>query len=397
MKIHCTPRINAWIIAALVVTGCSAAPAELQGVMEQVAPTLQAAATDLAPAIEAAVDGTAPEPDEETSEETTEEAVEETAEEAAHEVTCDPADIPLPLSADTTIRFNNASGAEMVVNWRDTTVSPPALQEYARVAPGDTFDQESFVGHEWVLVDHDDRTLEYVVTAAPQQCVTLHHWSYEGETGPAKWAELREEYESCATGHRQSPIDLAVAGNSDLENIAFAYGVTPINLLNNGHTIQFDKIQNNQIAVEDVNYPLSQLHFHAPSEHIEGGANYPLEMHLVHALDGQLAVVGVLIEAGAENSAFAPAWDDLTLAANPAVATGKTIDVSQLLPADRQVYAYSGSLTTPPCAEDVKWFVLNEPITMSAEQIAAFTDIFTSNNRPLQPLNQRELSLDNTP
>lgn len=405
MKQHRFQKALGWlVVSTLAFAGCSAAPAELQEVIEQVAPTIQAAASDLAPAVEAVVDESAPA--EEVADDNPapveevvlEETGTESAEAAEHEVTCVAADIPLPTEAEATLRFTNVSGHEMVVNWRDTGLSPPGLVEYARVADGGTFDQESFAGHEWVMVDHDGNTLEYVVSAEPQQCVVLHHWTYEGETGPENWAELREEYEACAIGQKQSPIDLGVAGAADLENIIFAYGATPVNLLNNGHTIQVDKIVNNQITLGGVIYPLKQLHFHAPSEHVEGGEHYPLEMHLVHQLDtGELAVVGVLIAAGAENTAFAPVWNDLVVAASPAAPTGATVDVDQLLPADRQVYAYSGSLTTPPCKEEVKWFVMNEPIELSADQIAAFTAIISENTRPLQALNERALALDNTP
>lgn len=410
MKKRKTILVMGWLAAAaLAFAGCTAAPAELQEAIEQVAPTLQAAATelaptvraaveDIAPTVEAAVEGVAP-----TVEAALEGAGEEPAEghgEAAgsHEVTCVPADVPLPTAAEAMVRFVNGSGNEMTLSWRDLSSSPPQLVEYAKVANGDAIDQESFPGHEWVMTDHDGKTLDYAVTSDPQQCVVLHHWSYEGETGPENWAELREEYESCGAGVRQSPIDLGGAGAADLENIVFEYGETPVNLLNNGHTIQVDKIVGNQIVLGEVTYPLRQFHFHAPSEHIEGGEYYPLEMHLVHQLDsGERAVVGVFIAVGAENSAFAPVWDNLSAAASPAVTTAVPVDVAQLLPADRQVYAYSGSLTTPPCDEEVKWFVMNEPVEMSAEQIAAFTDIFTGNNRPLQGVENRDVTLDESP
>lgn len=371
------------LFALLVISGCSAAPARLQETAEQLAPTMQAAAADLAAIEESG--------GEETSE-VHDEAVE------VHEDACDPADLPLPQQAEATVRFVNASGHEMTVRWRDDTQSPPQLVEYGVVADGEHLDQESFTGHVWVLEDHDRLTKEYVVTADTQQCATLHHWTYEGETGPDNWAKLRDQFETCKAGIRQSPVELKSAKTSDLKNIEFEYGDAPVKLLNNGHTIQADALTNNQIVLSGVTYPLVQFHFHAPSEHVEAGVQYPLEMHLVHRLDtGELAVVGVFIAEGAENSAFAPVWDHLAMAASPAVDTGATINVAQLLPVDHQFYAYVGSLTTPACSEGVKWFVMNEPIKMSAEQIAAFTDIFAGNNRPLQKLEAREVVLDATP
>lgn len=371
------------LFTVLLISGCSAAPVELQETVEQLAPTMQAAATDLAAVGESGGD---------EANEAHDDA------DGAHEDTCDPADVPLPQQAEATVRFVNASGHEMTVRWRDDAQSPPQLIEYALVTDGEHVDQESFAGHVWVLEDHDGLTKEYVVTADAQQCATLHHWTYEGETGPDNWAELRDQFEACAAGVRQSPIELGGAGLADLENILFEYGDAPVKLLNNGHTIQADGITNNQIVLSGVAYPLVQFHFHAPSEHVEGGVQYPLEMHLVHRLDsGELAVVGVFIAEGAENNALAPVWDHLAMAASPAIDTGATIDIAQLLPAERQFYAYVGSLTTPACSEGVRWFVMNEPIEMSAEQIAAFTGIFDGNNRPLQDLEAREVVLDGTP
>lgn len=372
-------------VLILVVAGCSPAPGAVEEALEQVAPTVEAAVEDMAPTDEASAGAD-------------EAIVESSAAAGEHEVTCVTADVPLPQQADATVRFTNASGHEMKVLWRDINQSPAQLEEYAVVPDGGSVDQESYAGHEWVLEDHDLNTLQYIVTAEQQQCVTLHHWGYEGETGPEHWAELRDNYETCAAGRTQSPIDLTDTGLMDLENIVFEYGTTPVKILNNGHTIQVDQIENNQMVLSDVTYPLAQFHFHTPSEHTISGAHYPLEMHLVHKLaTGELAVVGVLISKGAENSAFAPVWEHLPGQVTGATPTGMSVNVADLLPASHVYYTYSGSLTTPPCSEGVKWLVLKEPIEMSADQLAAFKAIISSNSRPPQSLNERAVELDETP
>lgn len=386
MKINRTMlSIGLLIIIVLVLAGCSPAPGQVQEAIEQGASTLQAAATELVPTAEAAV--------------AVDEARQESAETAAeHEVSCDLAAVPLPAEGEVTVRFINASGNEMTVIWRDVATSPPALVEYGQVADSETFDQETSAGHEWVLKDHDGNTLEYVATADKQQCVILHHWGYEGDAGPDHWAELRTEYETCAAGRQQSPVDLAGAGLSDLDNIVFEYGETPVKILNNGHTIQVDAIENNRIILSGTPYQLKQFHFHAPSEHLEGGEHYPVEMHLVHqAENGDLAVVGVFIAEGAGNDAFIPVWDHLPAEVTAAVDTGTTVNVADLLPAEHIFYTYSGSLTTPGCKENVKWMVMDNPIQMSAEQIVAFTDIVSGNNRPVQPWLERTVELDESP
>jgi carbonic anhydrase len=62
-----------------------------------------------------------------------------------------------------------------------------------------------------------------------------------------------------------------------------------------------------------------------------------------------------------------------------------------MLPSSQVAYTYSGSLTTPPCSEGVRWHVMQQPLTLSAEQVAALTAIYDDTNRPVQPLNDREL------
>ena len=152
------------------------------------------------------------------------------------------------------------------------------------------------------------------------------------------------------------------------------------------------------IEINDTVYTLKQFHFHAPSEHAADGTLYPAEMHLVHQdANKNLAVVGVFIAEGAENAAFAPVWENLPAEKTDPIATGMTVNATSLLPAEQVIYRYNGSLTTPPCSQGVLWSVMETPVEMSAEQIAMFTAIFEGNNRPLQPLNDRALQLDDTP
>ncbi len=70
------------------------------------------------------------------------------------------------------------------------------------------------------------------------------------------------------------------------------------------------------------------------------------------------------------------------------------VDLDRLMPENRATFRYSGSLTTPPCSEDVHWFVYAEPIELSRDQIKVFRKIFHGNNRPTQPLNERTLLYD---
>jgi len=221
------------------------------------------------------------------------------------------------------------------------------------------------------------------------------HWTYAGEAGPEHWAALSPEFAVCGTGHRQSPIDIAATSPQDLPNIGFHYQPSRLNIVNNGHTIQVNYDAGSYIDLDGARYDLAQFHFHAPSEHTSNGKAADAEVHFVHKnADGQLAVLGVLIEAGDANTALAPAWEHLPAQEGPVQTFDMQIAAEALLPADRLTDRYIGSLTTPPCTEDVRWNVMTSPVHMSSSQLDALKRIVGHNNRPIQPLFDRKVLQD---
>ena len=63
-----------------------------------------------------------------------------------------------------------------------------------------------------------------------------------------------------------------------------------------------------------------------------------------------------------------------------------------MIPETQEVYHYSGSLTTPPCSEDVEWLVFKTPISTLKKHIILINEKINKNNRPTQNLNDREIS-----
>jgi carbonic anhydrase len=377
---------------ALVESASDAAEGVLDSVNEQLSDTTSEESASTEESAEAA-----PSSDETGAED-------KTHVEVQFKTTCDPAatvGIPAPTEAEVTVRFVNASGRDLVGMWRDTSQSPVQNVEYFQLPDGETYNQETFAGDEWFVQDEEGNIWDYVATAEEAQCVGLyHHFDYEGEAPTANWAELTEYYHACASDAMQSPINLTDATTADLENIDFAYGETAVKILNNGHTVEVKDITGNQITINDTTYALQQFHFHKQSEHTMDGKQYPMEMHLVHkSLDGtSFAVVGVFIEEGAENPAFATVWANLPTQVTPVSDTGEIVNVADLLPTDPLVYRYTGSLTTPPCTEGILWSIMTTPIEMSHEQITKFSSIFeTDVNRPVQLMNEQGLQLDTTP
>ncbi len=236
------------------------------------------------------------------------------------------------------------------------------------------------------------------------------HWGYEADDGPEKWGSMDSEWIRCAEGLEQSPIDLANATEIELpaaeihtpseQEVEVLNQAGVIQELDNGHTIQINSKTGETMTVGDKTYALVQFHFHAPSEHTVDGEHFPMEMHFVHqAEDGALAVVGVLIEEGAQNPGIVPLWAPLAEA--PGIETTVQIPAEfadHIFPSDATgIYHYDGSLTTPPCSEGVKWYVMKTPTQLSKDQIAAFVALYDHNNRPVQALNERTLYLDENP
>ncbi|MCA6605589.1 MAG: carbonic anhydrase family protein, partial [Pseudanabaena sp. M007S1SP1A06QC] len=119
-----------------------------------------------------------------------------------------------------------------------------------------------------------------------------------------------------------------------------------------------------------------------------------LELHLVHRnTAGKLAVVGVLLNKGKANDLIEEVWNNIPEVGKTNTVSDHTINAVNLLPKGRAYYSYAGSLTTPPCSEDVKWHVLVEPMTVSEEQIETFTNMYPVDARPIQPINGRTIEL----
>ena len=219
------------------------------------------------------------------------------------------------------------------------------------------------------------------------------HWAYSGEDGPKHWAKLDAGYSACAVGHSESPINITRAEPSDLPALKFDYQPTPLNIIDNGHTIQVNVAPGSVLTVGAKTYTLKQFHFHHPSEEHVNGKVFPLEAHLVHQdSEGHLAVVSVLFQEGPANPLLETLWKNIPAEKDKAEnVPSVSIQPLNLLPANRGYFMFAGSLTTPPCTEGVAWFEFKSYATISAEQVATFAKIYPANARPIQPTHGRNI------
>ena len=211
-------------------------------------------------------------------------------------------------------------------------------------------------------------------------------WSYDGAGAAEHWSRLKADYATCGAGRRQLPIDLRDTIAVDLEPIHFAYRPLPFRVVDAGRNLQL-AVYGGSLALLGKDYELIRIVFRRPSETTVAGQTFVMEAQLVHkAGDGRLAIVVVLLERGAENPVIQAALNNLPLDPGGEVAPpGQTIDVARLLPDDRRYFTFMGSLTTPPCTEDVLWLVLKQPQQLSSEQLAIFARLYPPNARPVQP------------
>ena len=235
----------------------------------------------------------------------------------------------------------------------------------------------------------------FVFLQLPAAHAQLQHpshaaWDYGDSRGPSHWGELESQFMACRDGHHQSPIDIRNPQSADLPAIQFDYKQSPLHIIDNGHTIMVNYGPGSYMFVGNDRYELKQFHFHRPSEEKIAGKAYDMVVHLVHADEqGNLAVVAVLLEQGPANALVDELWHDLPKKKEKEELKDVEIDVAGLLPEDRHYYSFSGSLTTPPCTENVRWFVLKHPVTVSPTEVTRFSEIYRNDARPTQPLHDR--------
>jgi carbonic anhydrase len=241
-------------------------------------------------------------------------------------------------------------------------------------------------------------TLAAAQNSAPTAQPATAPWSYTGRTGPMFWGRLDPAYRACSQGRAQSPVDIRNARlNPALKPIQFHYIGGGVTVENNGHTIQIEVHPGSYMVADGVRYNLIQFHFHHPSEHAVKGRLSDLELHFVHrSADGKLAVVAVLFneDMGAPNATLSTIWDHLPAKPGESEQIDDMVDPGGLLPTDRGYWTYTGSLTAPPCTEGVRWFVFQQPLTISRVQLRTFTALYKLNSRPLQDLHGRKIEAD---
>jgi len=214
------------------------------------------------------------------------------------------------------------------------------------------------------------------------------HWEYEGAMGPENWGK---EFPTCGRGKSQAPLNIKGPFEKVRFSVAPDYKQGQLKIVNNGHTIQVNVPVGSKIRIDGKAYDLLQFHFHRPSEeHIDGKPS-AMVVHFVHKnLEGELAVLAVMLREGNENPGIKTLWTHAPAKEGPEVVPdGVMFNPANLLPREMDFFHYDGSLTTPPCTEKVKFFILKSQVNIGKEQVSDFP--FKMNARPIQPPNGRPI------
>jgi carbonic anhydrase len=214
------------------------------------------------------------------------------------------------------------------------------------------------------------------------------HWEYDGAMGPENWGK---EFPTCGRGKSQAPLNIKGPFEKVRFSVAPDYKQGQLKIVNNGHTIQVNVPAGSKVRIDGRPFDLLQFHFHRPSEeHIDGKPS-AMVIHFVHKnAEGELAVLGVMLREGNENPGIKTLWTHAPKAEGPEVVPdGVMFNPVNLLPREMDFFHYDGSLTTPPCTEKVKFYILKTQVNVSKEQMAEFP--FKMNARPIQPTNGRPI------
>jgi carbonic anhydrase len=226
----------------------------------------------------------------------------------------------------------------------------------------------------------------------------LAPWVYEGKRGTLEWGKLDPSYSACSKGHEQSPVDIRGARlNKALQPLEFHYIAGSVTLENTGHTIRAYPAKGSYVVASGVRYDLVDFEFHHPSETAVKGKLTDMDVDLIHkSADGKIAILNLqlLEDRNSSNAVIATLWPHLPEKPGASEKVAEFVNPAGFVPADPGYWTYTGSLTAPPCTEGVRWFVFEQPLSISREQLRKFAALYKINSRPLQDIGKRKIEAD---
>jgi len=211
----------------------------------------------------------------------------------------------------------------------------------------------------------------------------------DGPEGPSHWQGL------CNSGKFQAPIDIEHAEKLPIQKLHFLYQPADLDVINdcNRYRILARFPDNDWLTVGKTPYFFTELHFRVPGENAVNGKRPRMSVQLVHlSPESKFLIIEVPVVAGRENPAMRTLLEHVPAPGKENKLDGVKIDPADFLPADRTVFRFTGSLTTPICNQETLWYVMKNPIEFSEAQIAGYAKYYHDTARPLQPVNGRQIA-----
>lgn len=219
---------------------------------------------------------------------------------------------------------------------------------------------------------------------------------------------------TCEAGRLQSPINIEASYNfvenknyieilsRDYEPIYNKYFT-----IKNNSTISLDYDKKGYISVQinknKLVYNLKELQIHIPSEHTINSNQTSLEFSLIHEKDSKnitaddkfnTLIISMLYKSEASiDNALVNEWKFN----NNGTIVSSNITLNKYFKPQHGFYHYQGSLTSPPCSENVNWIIFENYSYLSPgqmNQIKQFASkLFTNgnNSRAVKSLRSRNL------
>jgi carbonic anhydrase len=220
------------------------------------------------------------------------------------------------------------------------------------------------------------------------------------------------------TGKMQTPINIITKNVTTTSGKIVLSGFidsTDVNMCLTNVTLQTnytDTIMDMKEKFTWTKWRAVEFHFHSPSEHTIDGVGYVAELHMLFqgiTFPDQLNSYAFLfeIDESAQGNEFI---ESLELENITPTLEGKwhtiNVNIAKLYAslASHDKYNYQGSLSFPPCTENIEWFVFKNSIKVTSAEldimmnywkINTSTGVFEGNNRNVQALNGRKITLIN--
>lgn len=215
-------------------------------------------------------------------------------------------------------------------------------------------------------------------------------WGY-GEDSK-QWADISELYLGCKNGNLQSPIKIITKQLKESKGSTFSlHYMSPkgVNLRLENHTFKIEYPKGSYIMLGADKYMLQEIHLKTPAENIIDTLSAIMEAQF-HHIDskGRRLVLSVMFVDGRSNQTLERLIKNLPTTPKKSHFI-TNFDANDLLPKNLGAYQFYGSLTYPPCSQNVYWIVLKSPLSATQSEVESFQNITGSNAREPQDVANR--------